>query len=563
MFAGLAAPSIGIDINKERHPPPPATPLDFPNCIPTGANASSPSRSSTKLCRLLGFAKKAQDISPTCLEELNLTVTPDVPISHIVPRNGEHKPRPPPPLEKTSDQDVPGVESMTVQSLMSNGNPFPAQEKYDLLKKEILVDNEDAFREVTRMAPLSGRPRIRVAHTRKFWVGLERMSQYWDSSHDRYIEPTEKDIKKEGPESNGKMEVDGSNAAEGSTKDTSSIDSMDIDSKENDSSTHKDKTAGEAEAPSEPTTMYTGRRVSNGSQMPEDAREETVRGFLEMIAWSFGCQAHVPSLPPRLAMQNLLFPVRVSFALSRSPQDRQVARKGILEGPLFIGQCRNETVFHGEEQTSGHDQKEMCDLLREVGTMLLTAQERAREGTTEVKPGDGKWWTTKPRWGGLSDQGVTGEKAPAVEDKPPDQNEPNKRSRYERSLLGSRRSGSGSSRKMSVSDKWKLVQPGPGLWDKKMRYMQIGKVKDSEFDDIFMISSINHHISILHLRVHPRYLQWLAGGDDSSTQDTPSPSEPWQKLELRRTKWFDLLKAEDRLQALDGIWGLFEWMMRA
>lgn len=78
-----------------------------------------------------------------------------------------------------------------------------------------------------------------------------------------------------------------------------------------------------------------------------------------------------------------------------------------------------------------------------------------------------------------------------------------------------------------------------------------------------MISSINHHISILHLRVHPRYLEWLAGEQDKpATENTQPHSQPWHKLELRRTKWFDLLKAEDRVEALDGIWGLFGWLMR-
>lgn len=474
-------PSIGIEIDKERNPPPPATPLDFPNYIPTGSTETSSSspRSSTKLYRLLGTARRAQDIPPTCLDELNLSVTPNVPISHIVPGNGE-KPHPQPRLEKTPDQEIPGIESMTVQSLMNNGKPFPPQEKYDLLKNEILVDNEDAFREVTRLPALPGRTRVRIAHTRKFWVGLERMSQYWDDSHDQYIEPAGKGTKLGDTESNNDgMPVDGQIAPQDSMKDSTSAESMDVDQKEENADTSKDQSAGEDKAPAEPTTMYKGRRISTGSQMSDELREEAIRGFLEMIGWPFGCQAHIPSLPPRLSIQNLLFPVRVSFAVSRSPQDRQEARKGILEGPLMVGQCRNETAFREDGQDVGQGHMEMCDLLREVGSMLLGAQERAREGSTEIKPGDGKWWTTKPRWGGL-DQGVTGEKASRVEDEPSE--EPNKRSRHDRTSHSSRRSGG--SRRMSTNDKWKLVQPGPSLWDKKMKYTQIGKDKNSEFDDV-------------------------------------------------------------------------------
>lgn len=394
-----------------------------------------------------------------------------------MPGNGEN-PHPTPRLEKTPDQEIPGIEPMTVQSLMNNDKPFPPQEKYDLLKNEILADNEDAFREVSRMPPLPGRPKVRIAHTRKFWIGLEKMSQYWDTSKDQYIEPAEGGARKDDADSNkNKMLADGQNVADSFIMDTTSSESMDIDQNEQDV-TSNDKAIGE-EAPVVPTAMYKGRRVSTGSQMPEEMREEAVRGFLEMIAWQFGCQAHTPSLPPRLAVQNLLFPIRESFALSRSPQDRQAARKGILEGPLIVGQCRNETTFCGDGETTGQSHAEMCDLLREVGAMLLSAQERAREGSTEIKPGDGKWWTTNPRWGGL-EQGVTGEKATRVEDEPSE--EPNKRSRHDRSSHSSRRSGS--SRKMSVSDKWKLVQPGASLWDRKMTYMQIGNDKNSHFDDV-------------------------------------------------------------------------------
>ena len=45
-------------------------------------------------------------------------------------------------------------------------------------------------------------------------------------------------------------------------------------------------------------------------------------------------------------------------------------------------------------------QVEMLDLMREVAAMLLLGQERAREGKSPTIPGQGKWYTTVPRWGG-------------------------------------------------------------------------------------------------------------------------------------------------------------------
>lgn len=116
--------------------------------------------------------------------------------------------------------------------------------------------------------------------------------------------------------------------------------------------------------------------------------------------------------------------------------------------------------------------------------MLLTAQERARQGEAEVRPGEGKWWTTVPRWGGAPNDSVSdNEKETHGEDKlPSESGYARKRSKYEHPFLASRRPSS--ARKMSNSDRWKIIQPGPGLWDKRMRYIQIGKPLDSAFDDV-------------------------------------------------------------------------------
>lgn len=70
-----------------------------------------------------------------------------------------------------------------------------------------------------------------------------------------------------------------------------------------------------------------------------------------------------------------------------------------------------------------------------------------------------------------------------------------------------------------------------------------------------MLSSVNHHVSFLRLRVHPEYLKWLATG-------VPPEDPEWHVLDLKRTRWFDLFDQGDRVEALDGLWGLFGYMMR-
>lgn len=86
-----------------------------------------------------------------------------------------------------------------------------------------------------------------------------------------------------------------------------------------------------------------------------------------------------------------------------------------------------------------------------------------------------------------------------------------------------------------------------------------------------MLSSLNHHVAILHLRVHRRYLDILTTGgtsevpvpDASVHDDCHHHHQPWHVLKLERTRWFDLFVAEDRVEALKGLWRVFHYMMRA
>lgn len=78
---------------------------------------------------------------------------------------------------------------------------------------------------------------------------------------------------------------------------------------------------------------------------------------------------------------------------------------------------------------------------------------------------------------------------------------------------------------------------------------------------IYMLSSINHHVSILHLRVHRRYIECITTGD-SALSDQGTPEQPWNILKLRRTKWYDLLDNEQRLKVFHGLWRLYHYIMR-
>lgn len=460
---------MGTEPDMERRAPAAPTPLKFPAYnLSDGANESESSLHD--LYNVLSSIKRPQDISPERFRALNLRVEPDVPLEHIV--QGEQMDSLP-PLPWEPDQ----ASEDSPRPVMNNDVPYPTAERFELLQKELLLDNDDGYREVARLPPREGRQRVRITQTRKFWVGLERMSQYWDTSLDNYYERPATP-KKDPEDAADKMQTD--EPKKDDSKENTQPDPMDIDNQATPQASNGGPSPEKEESPM--VSMYTGRRSGAGHEMPEEVREDAVRSFAEMAAWSFGCQVAAPTLPPRLAVRSLLFPIRQSFGAARSPRDRQLARKGVMEGPVFVGQCRPDTTFRNEDEAPGLAIGELCDLYREVGAMLLAAQERAREGTKEVKPGEGKWWTTKPRWGGAPNDGIEEDVINSDDQPSTDAGNARKRSKHGHPPGGSRRSGNG--RKLSNSERWKLVQPGPSLWDKRTHYMQIGKSQESPFDDV-------------------------------------------------------------------------------
>jgi hypothetical protein len=390
--------------------------------------------------------------------------------------------------------------------------------------------------------------------------------------------------------------------------------------------------------------VYKGRRIGTGSAMPLTYRDETVVGLIETVVWAYNCQLWAPNLPPRLAVRNLLFPVRQSFIVGRLPKERDMARKGVLEGPVMGVCCRGETDFGKNPSdvdveggmTAGKEGawRGALDLTREAAVLLLLAQERAREGKSEVKHGEGKWWTSVPRWGGgpsgamkndfVVNTVVVGEEKPTTPppsnaardngtemgnfNRRPGPSTKRKASTPDDALPASSHSntpaadGSGShhkkpsSSKPTQAEKWKTLTPGPGTWDKKMRYMRIGAPSPppsrqstggeahdpamatanatAKEDRVFMITSLNHHVALLSLDVSDRYLEWLAGREEQQQpqqqQQQPEKEDEVEvegqqeglQIRLKRTRWFDLFNEADRVEFVVGLWVVMAWLMK-
>lgn len=77
-----------------------------------------------------------------------------------------------------------------------------------------------------------------------------------------------------------------------------------------------------------------------------------------------------------------------------------------------------------------------------------------------------------------------------------------------------------------------------------------------------MLSCINHHVSIVRLRVTAQYLDFIARGGGGSGDSITNPDPAWHALPMVRSRWFDLFDPADRIQAMRGVWGVMGSLMR-
>lgn len=505
-----------------------------------------------------------------------------LPTAHLPPASWQDDP-------KTTRGSKPFQSVPKSVATLSNGAQKPEHDAYFARAKELLVDNDEAFRTIRREQGLNEKPLVRLAHFRKFWDALSQMADYWDTSLDQYTNGTT-DEKKE---------------------------TMDLD--QSDTSTDP--------------TSYAGRRIGTGREMPPRYRDEAASAFVETIVFAFRCKVDRPRTEPKLKLHNLLIPLLQTGSVYRYPRDSQAARKGVLEGPLLGIQCTNQMVFRRpDEAQEVVGQGDLANFLREIGLMLGIAEKRSREGRTEPQPGESEWWLTKPRWGGAPDVGEIGisEEAPReLEFKLPFLETPDnlsassstkrgpvpisatvgrttvgtadRTSRRQQQESGPSGAGAGGddsegsakgrkrTKRSTAIDSWKNLQPSSSSWEKNVSYKQIGRHKAATHDDvhrhlsrfpslpfpshplltndlspwesqIYIISSLMHHISILHCRIHPSYTTYLS--NPIPHQHFIPAREPWYQLEVRRSRWFDLLKREDRGLAMRGIWGVMDFLMR-
>ncbi|KAF1931622.1 uncharacterized protein M421DRAFT_2271 [Didymella exigua CBS 183.55] len=596
------------DTQQARPPPAKPIPATFPVLDPpkplTGTPPETWCRENvTGITKHFLSLKKPSDVTKETLAQLNVTFQLDCDFETILSSLSNDAVRHIPPaswLDAPDQQEPSNLGSIV--TLLSNGRRVPDRKEFFVRARELLFKNEDAFSTLTRKST-GGQVPLRLAYFRKFWEGLDNMAYYWDDSLDEYHPPESEAADTTAGTDGSPKQVAGASGQETRTEiKTDWIAKMGSGVGSPDESEPRKKAKTEAvsdqtmarsvqtngfggsnaaqtvsitpsrvlpsriapprfptpknmEPQVKPADMsdgsYRGYRIGNGSEMPDQYRVDCVRAFVEPIAWAFGVTLAQHRRPPVLLFEHVRFPVRMSSVAWRGPQDRMKARQGWMEGPVLGIQCRPDVNFGA---SSNIDAASNLDAIRELGGLLLLAQERSREGKVEKLAGEGKWWTTKERWGGGPGDEIDNVTTPSVISgigAAPNAQEKS----VHRNVDGSR-----VRRRPTPAQVWKVVKPGNPLWDPKVVFEAIGRDESKEWDDVFMVSSLNHHISLLKLHVHSAYLDYITHG----TLPESRPSDPdWCSPKLERTRWFDLFNVDDRTEAMRGLWGVMSYLLRA
>ena len=79
-----------------------------------------------------------------------------------------------------------------------------------------------------------------------------------------------------------------------------------------------------------------------------------------------------------------------------------------------------------------------------------------------------------------------------------------------------------------------------------------------EWDEVFQVTSVNHHIAIMKMRISKRYLHWLETGEAEKKEEVSEQDI----LRIWRSGWFDMFDKEARKAWMVGMWRVMCWICR-
>ncbi|KAI1370997.1 hypothetical protein F4677DRAFT_436847 [Hypoxylon crocopeplum] len=570
MFGGL----VNLVQSQTVGPPPknvpPPTPIRLPQCNPQLPDLSDGEYQSS-LVRFLQQLHRPAELNESHFAALGVHVHADAPAEEVVPDSAY--------LPPSSEWDGMSLEDVqrkdeNFRRNLRHGGRSPEARTYLERRIELSIANQAAFRTVRRIKPEPGKLPPRLGNCYEFFKQMELMCAFWE---DTSLPPLSSDSQEEPPplpprpaDASSEQPVTGA-APESNTRSESN---------------------SEAKSKEPERVTY---RTTPGSQMPAEFRHNFITAFIKLVAWDFGCNVNPPRVEPRLQLLSppdqktskskapptpqvaSYFPSGCVF-LCQMPTTREAARAGTIYGPIGAVSARNTTNF--STPADGN-----IDFGRELVAALITAQHRTREGQPEKRFGEGKWWATEKRWGGgeggpigreVDGDSIVGDKDAGPGDsssegqsdtaqKPGPVSPSSSQDSKSKPVLPIPMRGQPASKKprknLSIYDSYRMVRLPTTNWDKKTKYQAIGKKRGAGYDDVFVLSSLFHHLCVLRVRVPDRLLDVLNGAPEPTEGDGKGRS--WGKLEMWRSKWFDLFIVEERLEAMRVLWGVLTWAMRA
>lgn len=508
------------------------------------------------------------------------------------------------------------VESQDLLSEHLHGRPLPFDEDLEALLVEVSCPNEDAYREILQLQPLPGHPKPRLAYARNFFGSLEDIARYWDTSKDEYYRVSIDNPARQTPEQDDNdvemRDVNGADAK--STKE--------VYKGYRYGNGPQTLPGTRVALVKNLLKMVTHKfQCRDHEPMPAPREKLTIRGVrIACIQYHF-CIARIPDGNKSARSRVVEGPIMAAhireelrfrqengrFHTAKAvPNQEQIRRTGsaFVDGSPFTG--------------------ERFDLFREIGCMLILASQRNREGKSkELLGGTDKWWVKQPRFGGgpsrwgqlpyevydeddpswspaerilqeekrargakskLNDQNSVAAMSPVkiTTDDLLARNAPDLKAVPGGPLVGPRKKKLRSLEKPAdkademrdgrrlmytppikkrLHQDWQNLKANTPVWDDKIIYKRIGKADESEFDEVFMVSSANHHVALLKMKVHPDYLEWLESGRSVSGEEIEDGLRR-NVLYVQRSKWYDLFDVGARRELVVALWTVMCWMNR-
>ena len=168
-----------------------------------------------------------------------------------------------PPVEAWNTIDLENLPEANdeTKNPLSNGNLSPGVHTFRERQNELRIDNTAAFRTIRRIPPPAGESAVRLGNAYEFFKNLELFSAYWD---DTSLPPREEVLAaaaSDDPIPSSELNKD---------------EDVEVDLFSKDEPT--------------PAHLLTHQRTGNGSQLPQEYRQNLITAFVKLVTYDFGLQ---------------------------------------------------------------------------------------------------------------------------------------------------------------------------------------------------------------------------------------------------------------------------------